>query len=284
MAHAAGSERSSAARAAASFAPGAPGAPRETASAAASVRIGRKRLPPANTLYRIASLTISGHAGGTGRYRSSAPSTRARASERKAGSVAAAVTAGVNSTIAVVASRECRGGRPEVAPFAQDFDAPLGSSCAWQGRQLRPARERLGSLEGGSPSRRFFTRLSSAMAASKSDGRIGTVAAPPFVFDTLFLFRRGSSPDGVAAHPGGPERTGAIRVPADRLRAKPASGLSASRRLATTERRAGRAPAIWRRQPAAAAASGACEPRAPPQVERVELLPDCLHGVPVMPL
>src|SRR4029077_19245674 len=128
MAHAAGTERSTAARAARSLPPGPPGAPvapRETASAAASVRIGRKRLPPANTLYRIASLTISGHAGGAGRYRSSASSTRARASERKAGSDAAAITAGVNSAFAVVASGECRGGRPEVAPLAQDLDAPL---------------------------------------------------------------------------------------------------------------------------------------------------------------
>ena len=37
------------------------------ASAAASVRIGRSRLPPAKTLYRIASLMMTGPAGGLGR-------------------------------------------------------------------------------------------------------------------------------------------------------------------------------------------------------------------------
>jgi hypothetical protein len=40
---------------------------RATASAAASVSVGRSRLPPANRLYRMASLTIGGQAGGFGK-------------------------------------------------------------------------------------------------------------------------------------------------------------------------------------------------------------------------
>ena len=38
-----------------------------TASAAASVSVGLRRLPPANTLYRMASLMTGGHAGGRGK-------------------------------------------------------------------------------------------------------------------------------------------------------------------------------------------------------------------------
>ena len=52
------------------------------ASAAAKVRIGRKRLPPAKTLYRMASAIGGGHAGGAGRASSRAASISRRRASR----------------------------------------------------------------------------------------------------------------------------------------------------------------------------------------------------------
>src|SRR5688572_672930 len=53
-----------------------------TASALARHKIGRSRFPPAVTLYRIASATIAGQSGGTGREAVSAASTSRRRDSR----------------------------------------------------------------------------------------------------------------------------------------------------------------------------------------------------------
>src|SRR5262249_47969703 len=95
---------------------------RSTASAAASASTGRRRLPPAKTLYRIASATIGGQSGGLRRYRSSASSTRTRTRSRKAPSGSVATR---SAAVAVVGAE--RGGRRfQLAALVEDLDAALG--------------------------------------------------------------------------------------------------------------------------------------------------------------
>src|SRR2546428_8716251 len=94
---------------------------RSTASAAASVRMGRSRLPPAKMLYRIASLTIAGQTGGRGRYRSSASSTWMRAVLRKSPSEVDAT-----KLRTVVVGGKGRGRRLQLAALVQNLDAALG--------------------------------------------------------------------------------------------------------------------------------------------------------------
>src|SRR5665213_1897468 len=100
----------------------------DTASAAASASMGRRRLPPANTLYRMASLTIGGHAGGRGRNCSRARSTSARPLEiksMKAGNVEGPDPPGTPLVIVRQRAGERRWRRLELAALAEDLDAPL---------------------------------------------------------------------------------------------------------------------------------------------------------------
>src|SRR6266851_5627057 len=117
---------------------------RATASAEARASAGRSRLPPANTLYRIASLTRGGHAGGLGRYCSRASSTRARACSRNAERESPCT---FQLSIRIVGGQRRRR-RLELAAVAQDLDAAfrLFEPCVTEPGELHAAlveRQRL---------------------------------------------------------------------------------------------------------------------------------------------
>src|SRR5437667_10315092 len=97
---------------------------RLTASAAARTRIGRRRFPPAKTLWRIAALSSGGHAGGTGSHRSSAASTRARTSSMKWLRESAGATNDSSALGIVSGERPWRG--LQLAPIGEDLNPPLG--------------------------------------------------------------------------------------------------------------------------------------------------------------
>src|SRR5687767_9996106 len=89
-----------------------------TVSAAASVKIGRSRLPPASTLYRIDSYRTRGYCGGMGRYRDSPSSTRARMAPMYSVSEAAGML--------LLIFGEHRAGWLQIAPLVENLDALLG--------------------------------------------------------------------------------------------------------------------------------------------------------------
>src|SRR4051794_36561320 len=80
-----------------------------TASALARHSTGRSRLPPAVTLYRMASATSRGHSGGRGSAASRAASISARHVSRYSASV-------------VIAERR----RLQLAALVEDLDSALG--------------------------------------------------------------------------------------------------------------------------------------------------------------
>src|SRR5688500_3142330 len=89
-----------------------------TVSAAASVKIGRSRLPPASTLYRIDSYRTRGYCGGIGTYRESPSSMRARIAPRYSASDATGML--------LLVFAEHRAGWLQIAALVENFDALLG--------------------------------------------------------------------------------------------------------------------------------------------------------------
>src|SRR6187431_3408296 len=101
-----------------------------TASAAARARMGRRRLPPASRLYRIAASRPGGQSGAAGRKRVNAASICARRVSRYSESDATGML--------LVVFRKRGAGRSQIAALVENLDTLLGffQPCVAETRQL----------------------------------------------------------------------------------------------------------------------------------------------------